>query len=42
MTSERRGEIESKDQILPWRAIASPSELRQPKLLNADVAETHW
>jgi len=37
-----RGGTESSDQISPWRAKASPGELRRLNLLRADVAETHW
>jgi len=29
-------------QILPWQTIYSWGELRRPKLLKVDVAETHW
>jgi len=45
MASERRAQGEmkqrAKDQSFPWRTIYSRGELRRPKLLRADVVETH-
>jgi len=46
MASERRAHGEevqrAKVQSSPWRTIYSRGKRRRPKLLRAEVAETHW